>query len=324
MHSGKKSAHAPRRAASSPVSRSAKRWRTARGARLALYLNLTVADPGFRDLFQDVRFRRALSVAINRHEINQVVFFGLALEGNNTVLPESPLYKPEYQKSWAQFDIETANGLLDELGLTERDDEGIRLLPDGRPLVIIVETAGESTEETDVLQLIADSWAQVGVKLFTKPLQREVFRNRIYAGETQASIWTGLENGLPDAGMSPLELAPVRQDSLQWPRWGQYVETKGRSGEPADLPAAEELLALYGAWRDTTVPAERERIWHDMLALHADQVLTIGIVNGIPQPVVVNPRLRNIPEEGLYNWNPGAFFGLYHPDSFWFAAAESE
>ena len=301
-----------------------KLWRTARGARLALYLNLTVADPGFRALFQDVRFRRALSIAVNRHEINQVVFFGLALEGNNTVLPESPLFKPEYQTSWAQFDIEQANRLLDALGLDARDDDGIRLLPDGRPLVIVVETAGESTEETDVLQLIADSWAQVGVKLFTKPLQREVFRNRIYAGETQASIWTGLENGLPDAGMSPLELAPVRQDSLQWPRWGQYVETKGRSGEPADLPAAEELLALYGAWRETTVTAERARIWHDMLALHADQVLTIGIVNGIPQPVVVNPRLRNVPEEGLYNWNPGAFFGLYRPDGFWFAAADGE
>ena len=61
-------------------------WRTAQGARAAIYLNMTANDPVYRELFQDVRFRRALSFAINRHEINQVVFFGLATESNNTVL----------------------------------------------------------------------------------------------------------------------------------------------------------------------------------------------------------------------------------------------
>ena len=69
---------------------------------------------------RDVRFRRALSMAINRHEINQVVFFGLAIEGNNTVLPKCPLFKPEYQTEWSQFDLDQANALLDEMGLTSQ------------------------------------------------------------------------------------------------------------------------------------------------------------------------------------------------------------
>jgi peptide/nickel transport system substrate-binding protein len=51
-------------------------WTTARGARIALYPNLNVNDEVYRTLFRDVRFRRALSLAIHRHEINQVVFFG--------------------------------------------------------------------------------------------------------------------------------------------------------------------------------------------------------------------------------------------------------
>ena len=44
-------------------------------------------DPVWRALLQDVRFRRALSLGVNRREINQVLYYGLAIEGQNTVLP---------------------------------------------------------------------------------------------------------------------------------------------------------------------------------------------------------------------------------------------
>ena len=297
-------------------------WRTAQGARLALFPNLNVSDPALRALFRDRRFRRALSLAVNRFEINQVVYFGLGVEGNNTVLPGSRLYKDDYRSRWAAFDPDEANKLLDEIGLTERDDRGVRLLPDGRPLDLIVESAGESTEETDVLELVRDSWTQVGIALYSKPSQREVFRNRVFSGETQIAIGSGMENGMPTAAMSPAHLAPTGQSALQWPRWGQYVETNGRSGEPADMPFAMKLLALYRDWQDAGDGARRAEIWHEMLAIHAEEVPTIGIIAGIPQPVVVSDRLRNLPEEGLYNWAPGAFFGIYHPDSLWFEPAE--
>ena len=68
-------------------------WRTGPGSQLALYPNLNVNDAVWRELVRDVRFRRALSLAIDRHEINQVIYFGLAIEGQNTVLPQSPLYR---------------------------------------------------------------------------------------------------------------------------------------------------------------------------------------------------------------------------------------
>jgi peptide/nickel transport system substrate-binding protein len=55
-----------------------------------------------------------------------------------------------------------------------------------------------------------------------------------------------------------------------------------------------------------------------MLAIRADRVFTIGTVNGVPQPVVTTTALRNVPEKGIYNWDPGAYFGIYKPDSFWF------
>lgn len=293
-------------------------WETTKGAHVALYPNLNVNDPGWRALFRDVRFRRALSLAINRHELNQVLYFGLATEGNNSVHSACAMYEPEYRTSWAQFDVQEANRLLDAVGLEKRNKRGVRLLPDGRPAVIIVETAGEDTEQTDLLELIHDTWLQAGIKLYTKPLQREVFRNRIFAGETMIAVWGGFENGVPNANVSPQPFAPTSQQQLQWPKWGQYYETKGASGEPVDLPEAQELSELNEAWTTATTFAQRELLWQQILRIHADQVFTIGLVAGVPQPVVVNLHLNNVPIKGVYNWDPGAHFGVYKPDTFWF------
>ncbi|MEO8558259.1 MAG: ABC transporter substrate-binding protein [Rhodospirillales bacterium] len=294
-------------------------WQTARGSHIALFPNLNVEDPVWRQTLRDVRFRRALSMGIDRVEINEVLFVGLAIPANNTVLPASPLFKPEYQTKWASYDPDAANKLLDEMGLNKRDSRGIRLLPDGRPLVVIVETAGESTEETDVLQLIADSWLKIGVKLYSKPQTRDILRNRVFTGDTIMSVWSGLENGIPRPESNPSDLAPVNQVHLQWPKWGQYFETGGASGEPVDMAWAKRLMVLLKQWEESADSAEQTRIWHEMLEINVDQMTSIGIVQGVLQPVVVNSKLKNVPQKGVYNWDPGAFFGIYRPDSFWLA-----
>jgi len=292
-------------------------WRTGKGSNFALYPNLNASDPVWRKLNRDVRFRRALSLAIDRSLVNSVMYFGLGIEANNTMLPESPLFRMEYQQLWAGYNRKQAARLLDEIGL-KRGLNGVRRLPDGRPLEIVVETAGESTEQSDILELIRETWREVGIKLFTKPSQREVLRNRVFSGETVMSVWSGLENGMATADMNPDELAPTSQQQLQWPKFGQFYETSGKAGEPPDMPKVKELAALERAWLDSDSHEERKRIWEQMLAIHANQQFVIGVVCGVPQPVVARTTLMNVPETGLYNWDPGAFFGIYHPDTFWF------
>jgi len=293
-------------------------WQRGEGSRLALIPNLNVEDPVWRKVLQDVRVRRALSLAIDRREINQAIFYGLARESANTVLPASPLYRPEYASAWTQFDLDLANKLLDEAGLDKRDSDGIRFLPDGRRAEIVIETAGESTEQTDVLSLIRDTWLKVGIKIYTRPTQRDLFRKRIYAGQTLMSVWSGLDNAVATAEMKPHELAPTAQAQLQWPKWGQFVEEKGVVGEEPDLPEVRRLVELYKKWNISQSPSEREAIWHEMLKINADQAFTIGTVNGTRQPVVVSNDLVNVPEEGVWAFDPGGYFGRYMPDTFWF------
>jgi peptide/nickel transport system substrate-binding protein len=295
-------------------------WRTGPGSQLALYPNLNVDDPVWRSLVRDLRFRRALSLAVNRHEINQVLYFGLAIEGQNTVLPQSPLYEPAYRSAWAQYDLGEANRLLDLIGLTKRDGDGVRLLPDGRPMEIIVEDSGEWPGVSDMLELIRDSWRHIGIRLFAKPLQLTLFRRRVFAGETLMSIDKGIENGLANISSSPWEMAPTSQQQLEWPKWGQYYETKGMAGEPPDLPSAIRLKKLYEGWLGATSRQAKTLAWREILQIWADEVFSIGTVGGVLQPVVVNDSLRNVPEKGIYNWEPGAFFGMYKPDQFWFGS----
>ncbi|WP_426417747.1 ABC transporter substrate-binding protein [Aestuariirhabdus sp. LZHN29] len=290
-------------------------WKAARGSQFAFYPNLNANDDQWRTLNRDARFRRALSLAINRHEINQVVYYGLASEGGNTLLPESSLFQQDFMEAWNQYDPEQASALLDDIGLIERDDRGIRLLPDGRPMEIIVNTAGEETEETDVLQLVHDHWMDVGIKLHIRPSQREVFRSRVFSGDSIMSVWKGLDNALATSDMSPWELAPYSQQQLQWPMWGDYYETG--KGSPPDLLPAVRLRTLVETWEHSRSRQQRWDVWQEMLRIYSNQVFSIGTVTGIMQPIVVSNRLKNVPNQGWYSWEPGSYFGVYNPDTFW-------
>jgi peptide/nickel transport system substrate-binding protein len=111
----------------------------------------------------------------------------------------------------------------------------------------------------------------------------------------------------------------VDQANFSWPRWGQFYQTKGSAGEACDLVPAERLLDLYGAWMRADTDAEKSEAWRGMLAIHADQVFAIGTVSRAPVPVVAASNLRNVPDEAIYAWDPGAHMGVHRIDEFFFA-----
>ena len=164
-------------------------------------------------------------------------------------------------------------------------------------MVMIVETAGEDTEQTDVLELIHDSWLQLGIKVFTKPMQREVFRNRIFAGETVMAVWGGLENGVPNANISPAAIGTYFMAAAM-AKWGQYFETKGKAGEAIDMPQSETPDGVERGLGTAPNEAAREAIWKEMLDIHADQVYSFGLIQSVPQPVVVHTRSKMSPKKG--------------------------
>src|SRR5690606_3233540 len=183
-----------------------------------------------------------------------------------------------------------------QAGLQRRGANGIRLLPDGRPAEITIESAGESTLDTDVLELVTDHWRNIGIALFTRTSQRDIFRSRAMGGRIMMSIWFGIENGVATADMNPAQLAPSSDDQLQWPLWAMYQLSLGSKGTAPDLPEVLELCTLQEQWRSSVNLSERTEIWHRMLSIFTDQVFSIGLVNSTPQPVLHTSYLRNVPE----------------------------
>lgn len=291
-------------------------WPYARGSAYALYPNLNTNDPEYRKLNRDRRWREALSLGIDRRLINNALLFGLGKAAGNTVLPGSQFYSEQNAKWFVAHEPVRANRLLDEIGLTARDSLGFRLLPDGRRLEVLVEVNGGDSDMLDALQLIGETWKDLGIKLIAKPQDRAILRQRSYVGQTVMVMSTGLDNAIPTQDMPPTELAPVQQDNYTWPKWGQYIETKGSAGEPCDMAEAEALLAAYKTWRHTDSEAVKAEAWRKMLANHAENLWSIGTVSGELQPLVVSDRLRNVPAKATFAWEPTSLIGVYRVDEF--------
>ena len=293
-------------------------WPNGTASQIAIYPNLNYSDPVWRAVLRDVNVRRALSLGIDRDTINRALYFQLGKPGAMTVLPQSPFFDVANREAWAAYDPAQANQLLDAAGLDKRDANGIRLLSDGRPMELVVETAGERQEVENALQIITDTWKDIGVKLVMRPLDRDILRNRIYAGTTMAGVWYGWDNGIPQAYTSPDYLAPRYQDFFAWPMWGQYYQTGGEVGEAPDMEPAIRLMDLSHEWEVATTDEERSKVWREMLKIHADNVFGIGVLAEAPQPVVVSDRLMNVPTQATWAWDPGAHFGIQRPDEFFF------
>jgi len=146
-----------------------------------------------------------------------------------------------------------------------------------------------------------------------------LFRKRAYSGVSIMSVWSGHNNGLPGPATNPEFLAPISQAQLQWPEWGLHAQTNGKKGRAPALPAARKLAAYLKEWQKSTTQTDRARIWHAMLEIYSDNLFTIGILNGTKQPVVTAPNLRNVPRNGVFAFYPGAYFGVYNPETFYYA-----
>ena len=99
-----------------------------------------------------------------------------------------------------------------------------------------------------------------------------------------------------------------------------YIESKGKQGEKCDMKEASQLLDYLDEWEQSADPAVRRKAWDRILEVNMEQVFSIGTVNGILQPIVVSPKMRNVPKQGYYAWDPGGYIGLYKPDTFWYSS----
>ncbi|MGQ9630561.1 MAG: ABC transporter substrate-binding protein [bacterium] len=280
--------------------------------------NLNHKDPVLRKILQDRRFRMALSLAINRDEINEIAYLGLGTPMQTTVLPPSSLYKEEFAKAYIEYNPGEANRLLDEMGLKWDRDHKYRLRPDGKTLAIIIEysSAEHGPIRTSTCELVQKYWEDVGVKTALKPEASELFTTRVAAAEHDVGLWQTLT---PEIRLFWLirDYVPTQPTWSQWGTlWAEWYTSGGRRGEepPGEI---KELYKLWETVNSTTDEGAMMRALEGILRSQAENLWTISTVGLFPQPIIVNKNLANVPEKVYWGWDY-KYAGIANPETWFF------
>ena len=258
-----------------------------------IYFNLHHEDPVLGELFRNKDFRIALSIGINRDEINQLVFKGLATPAQATT-PGGPLYKEEFAKAYTEYDPKKANEMLDELGLTERDSDGYRLRSDGKRLQILLNHWSWS-QTAAIAEFIPGYWEDLGIQLVVKGVAGQLFGAKRDSGEYDMVMYACAPGKRSSA--SSYFIPGRGAEFFLAPQWETWVKTKGESG--VEPPAQVKRLAEIGrAFPSETDSEERRALEEEILEIHAENFWMIGILN---QPAIgsfytVTNHFRNVPE----------------------------
>jgi peptide/nickel transport system substrate-binding protein len=274
-------------------------WTLAQGANVCFAPNQNHEDPGIRELMETKEFRQALSVAIDREEMNEVIFMGLGTPRQASVVPSFPAFKPEHATAYAQYDPDLADELLDGIGLTERDSEGFRLRLDGEPLTINCEYAPVFGPWGDVIEMCANYWADVGIRVFPKEESRDLFSERGSAGTVQdMSVW--MMDRSAHFWLQPIFQMPIRggTPASSGALYNDWYDSGGESGEepPDEVKKAYELVE---AMKTATSDEELIAFASELLDLNAEELWYIGTVGLLPHVGVVKNNMRNVLEEGV-------------------------
>lgn len=273
-------------------------WPDAVPSKLCYFFNQSIEDDGLRNIFQNPEFRQAMSVAINREQINEVSYLGLGVPRTFTVVPDSPYFEPDIEQLHAQYDPALANQLLDEIGLKKGSD-GFRTRPDGSRLEITVEGMDWDKATLDEMELVVAAWNDVGVRASMRTMSREIYWIRATSNEIQVATWT--ESRAIDPMVDPIWVFPFDERSWMAPAYGTWYKSEGKLGK--EPPAYfKEMMALYDQYKVTVDPDKQKEIAKKLIRTHAENVFVIGTIGMTPNVVVVNNDFRNVPETFTTDW----------------------
>ncbi len=262
-----------------------------------LAFNVTSADPGKREAFGNLKFRQAMSVAINRDEINEVVFFGLGKPQQYIAFSPTPSFvNDELLQHYAQFDPDMANALLDEIGMVDKDGDGMRELPNGDKLVISLQVATQAIS-IKLMEMVGQHWKNVGIDNTVKEVTTDEFRSAMSANKLDVTQYS---KGQPLAvilGISELFLPPFDNyfNLKSAILWGEYVDSDGASGvKPPDY--VYQMIDDIGAFQAAPAgSAESNKLGLRLVKAMTENLLFIGTVKAV-LPIYHSNNLKNFTE----------------------------
>jgi len=292
-------------------------WPDWGGADCVVFVNQNYdGDPEIVRLLRSVDFRKALSLAIDREEINELIFLGIG-QPRAFIPPPGTSYYPgsEFETLYANLDRDGANQLLDGLGLDKRDAQGFRLRSEGSDTLIVTLSAAKVSflDYEGIAELLAGHWAEIGIKTHVSIQQMSLFQERMSAGQHQLHLWN--PGGSENLWVYPLVMIPPAA-------WAPLVKRQNGSHDTTGVAPTKTIQQIIGLYElGIGLPHdERMKVGQEIWRLHAENLFLIGTVklspanNGV---VVVKNNFRNVPNVAPNTpslQNPG----IARPETFFF------
>lgn len=274
-------------------------------------------DPEIGDLLRNVDFRRALSLGVDRDQISETFFLGIAPPRSVAPVASNECYPgQEYELKWHTHDPAQANALLDGMGYTDKNANGIRMRKDGQGALTLEVTTlgGQFVQYTQIMEAIKEQWADIGVGLDVKEVERSLAGQIYRANQHQLAAWNN--DGSEHLFTFPGHVFPFSQGSSGGTLLGLWFQTNGEEGmEPQPY-----LKTIMENWRKGfSVPKdERVALCKEVWQLAVDNVNNIGIVGPGPASMgvrIAKTDLGNIPSRH-YNSPDGKTPGISRPVTF--------
>ena len=265
------------------------------GCGAALFsFNVTHPDPEKRKVYGDIRFRQAMSIAMNRDEINEVAYYGLGKVEQFVGFSPAPDFVPESIKMhMTQYDPDGANALLDEVGLKDVDGDGFRELPNGDALAINIDYATQGIGGVEV-ELVARYFNEVGVKTTFKEVTPDEYRGSQAANQLDVHVWDkgqplAIVAGNPETFKPPFGNYFNHTQGLDW---AAYIDSNGDEGtKPPQW--VYDLSDGIDKFQSYALGTAESNEWGEKIAtMLTEQSLLIGTVKA-PFPTYHRNALKN-------------------------------
>ena len=259
--------------------------------------NVTSDDLEKRKVFGDLKFRQAMSVAMNRDEINEVAMFGLGTPQQYVGFSPSPDFiTPDWEQYFAQYDPALAKSLLDEIGVVDKDGDGMRELPNGDALTLNLQVATQGMS-IKIVELVGQTWRDVGINNTVKEVTTDEYRsaqssNQLDVTMYEKSVPMTTVLGNPEIFIPPFDNYFNMRTAMLW---GEYVESKGAAGvKPPEYvyTMMEDINAFQAAPVGTP---ESNALGLKLVANMTGNLLFIGTVKE-QKPIYHTAKLKNFPE----------------------------
>ncbi len=191
---------------------------------------------------EKVALRRALSLAYDvEREIN-LIRRGQAVPAQSMMVPYTSGFDPAYKSSASEFDPAKARALLDLYGYADRDGDGFREMPDGKPLTLVVATEPELINR-QYNDLMRSCMKAVGLRVEFETAQWAQHLKQARAGKLM--IWyLGLSAADPD-GQTALQYFYGPQAGEQNIAFFKLPEMDRLYEKLGSLPDGPEREALF-------------------------------------------------------------------------------